>query len=124
MEELIEQAKNILDQILIMYRENKRIPNQINSENQIFFDNDTFEVMYKDKNVKLTHNEGIIILELISTSAMFCTYNQLSKKIYDYKYDKTTSAPLKITICRLRKKVAGMFELKTIRGKGIKIIKK
>ena len=119
MEKEINEIRKILDKMEAI--ENKRKTKK--KSNIITLEKEKLMVICNGKSEKLTRSEFLILNELVYADNNFCTYEHLCKILYDYQVDEFTTKSLRITICRLRKKLKGISDIRSIHAKGYELVK-
>lgn len=117
MEEYVQKIKNLLDDMLIFYKDAEKNKNV----NIPFLDPIESQLQFDGKTIKLSRCEYIVFKELFVAPEHFCTHEKLCKKLYDYSYEKYTSKSLNKIVAQLRKKINGMAKINNIFGKGYKM---
>ena len=86
-----------------------------------FLNKNDYTLHVANVEIRLTGSEFILLETLFNAENMFCTYEQLSRKIYEYNHNYYTDRGLKTILMRLRKKLGKYLIINTVRGRGLKI---
>lgn len=118
-DELIDHIKKVKHEYLKNQNNKNRLSKMKPSKELLNKEKYTITIDGATKN--LTDYEFILIEQLLDADDMYCDYETLCNKIYDYKYDSATAMSLKVLISRLRKKLGDLIIIKTVYSKGFEI---
>jgi len=116
MNEIINQIRNLLDILESQIGQDENVDKNIQ-----LLDLDRLCLNINNKSVRLTESECKLLDLLLNSKNLYCSYEELCKKLYNYNFDNSTNMALKTTMHRLRKKTKGMLKIQTIRNKGFQV---
>jgi DNA-binding response OmpR family regulator len=79
-------------------------------------------IIIEDETISLTPLEFRTMEVILSSDRLFCSYDDVAKKIYACSTFKHVHRPWLTVISRLSRKLKGLVEFKTVRNKGFKIV--
>lgn len=118
-DELIDHIKKVKREYLENQKNKKKAVK--NKPSQQFLNKEKYSITVDGVTKNLTDYEFILIQQLLDAEDMYCDYETLCNKIYDYRYDSSTAKSLKVLVFRLKKKLGDLIIIKNLHSKGYEI---
>lgn len=125
MEEVFDELINHIKKVKQEYLQNQNNKNKLSKmkPSQELLNKEKYTITVNGITKNLTDYEFILMQQLLDADDMYCDYETLCDKIYDYRYDSSTAMSLKVLVARLRKKMGDLVIIKTRYSKGFEIVR-
>ena len=129
MEEVFDELIDHIKKLKREYLENQRNieanknKNKKGKHSDKLLNKEKYTITVDGTTLKLTTSEFIVLKELLDAKDMFCDYETLCNKLYEYRYESSTAMSLKVLMARLRKKLGDLVKIKTVHGRGFEIVR-
>lgn len=124
MEEIFDELIDHIQKVKKQYLAEQKIKAvRKNKLSTVFLNKVNYSAKVDNQEIRLTTLEFLLLEALLDSDQLFCTYEEICNKIYDYKYDSHTAMSLKILMSRLKKKLGDLITIKTQYSKGFEIVR-